>query len=42
MKISVYELAKAIKVPRTRVNDVVLGRWAITIYTAIRLGRYFG
>ena len=26
MKISVYELANAIKVPRTRVNDIVLGR----------------
>jgi antitoxin HigA-1 len=42
MKISVYELANAIKVPRTRVNDIVLGRRTITIDTAIRLGRYFG
>ena len=42
MKISVYELANAIKVPRTRTNDIVLGRRAITIDTAIRLGRYFG
>jgi antitoxin HigA-1 len=42
MKISVYELANAIKVPRTRANDIVLGRRAITIDTAIRLGRYFG
>ena len=42
MNISVYELAKAIKVPCTRVNDIVLGRRAITIDTAIRLGRYFG
>ena len=42
MKISVYELANAIKVPRTRVNDIVLGRRAITIDTALRLGRYFG
>src|SRR6266849_3374788 len=40
-KISVYELANAIKVPRTRANDIVLGRRAITIDTAIRLGRYF-
>ncbi len=29
-------------VPRTRANDIVLGRRAITIDTAIRLGRYFG
>lgn len=42
MQISVYELAKAIKVPRTRVNDIVLGRRSITIDTALRLGRYFG
>ena len=42
MKISVYELAKAIKVPRTRANDIVLGRRAITIDSALRLGRYFG
>ena len=40
--ISVYELANAIKVPRSRVNDVVLGRRAITTDTALRLGRYFG
>lgn len=42
MKISVYELAKAIKVPRSRVNDIVLGRRTITTDTALRLGRYFG
>ncbi len=42
MRISVYELANAIKAPRSRVNDVVLGRRSITIDTAMRLGRYFG
>ena len=42
MGISVYALANAIKVPRSRVNDIVLGRRAITADTAIRLGRYFG
>src|ERR1700688_1253389 len=41
-KIRVYELANAIKGPRTRANDIVLGRRAIPIDTAIRLGRYFG
>src|SRR5262245_47317572 len=40
--ISVYELANAIKVPRSRVNDIVLGRRAVTTDTALRLGRYFG
>jgi addiction module HigA family antidote len=42
MGISVYQLAKAIKVPRSRVNDIVLRRRAITTDTAMRLGRYFG
>ena len=42
MGISVYELANAIKVTRSRVNDIVLGRRAITTDTALRLGRYFG
>src|SRR5271157_3367505 len=40
--ISVYELVNAIKVPRSRVNDIVLGRRAITTDSALRLGRYFG
>lgn len=41
MGISVYELAHAIRVPRSRTNDIVRGRRAITTDTAIRLGRYF-
>jgi addiction module HigA family antidote len=42
MAISVYELANAIKAPRSRINDIALGRRAITTDTALRLGRYFG
>jgi addiction module HigA family antidote len=42
MGISVYELAHALKVPRSRANDIVRGRRAITTDTAMRLGRYFG
>jgi antitoxin HigA-1 len=42
MKISVYALAQAIKVPRSRVNDIALGRRGITADTALRLARYFG
>ena len=41
MKISVYALAQSIKVPRSRVNDIVLGRRGITADTAFRLARYF-
>ena len=42
MKISVYTLAQAINVPRSRANDIVLGRRGITADTAFRLARYFG
>jgi len=42
MGLSVYKLANAIKVPRSRANDIVRGRRAITTDTALRLGRYFG
>ena len=42
MRLSVYMLAQAIKVSRSRVNDIVLGRRGITADTALRLARYFG
>lgn len=42
LNISVYRLAKALKVSRPRLNDIVLGRRGITTDTALRLGRYFG
>lgn len=41
MGISVYALSKAINVPRSRMNDIVLGRRGITADTAVRLGRFF-
>jgi addiction module HigA family antidote len=41
LSLSVYALAKAIKVTRSRVNDIVLGRRGITAETALRLARYF-
>lgn len=40
--LSVNALSRAIGVPRTRLNDVVLGRRGITADTALRLARYFG
>lgn len=42
MSISVYTLAHAIKVPRSRINDIVLGRRGLSTDTAFRLARYFG
>lgn len=40
--ISQYRLAKDINVPARRVNEIVLGKRAITADTALRLSRYFG
>ena len=42
LEISVYKLANAIKVPRSRANDIVLGRRSISMDSALRFGRYFG
>lgn len=40
--LNVNALSKAIKVPRTRLNDIVRGRRGVTADTAMRLARYFG
>ncbi len=40
--LSVNALSKATGAPRTRLNDIVLGRRGITADTAMRLARYFG
>ena len=40
--LSVYRVARSLKISRPRLNDIVLGRRSITIDTALRLGRYFG
>jgi antitoxin HigA-1 len=42
MGLSVYALAKAIHVARSRINDICLGRQGITAAIALRLGRFFG
>jgi len=42
MGLTQYRLAKEISVPSRRVNEVVLGRRAISADTALRLGRFFG
>jgi addiction module HigA family antidote len=38
---SVNALAKALHVPASRINDVILERRAVTADTAMRLSRYF-
>lgn len=40
--ISANALAQSLKVPASRVNDIVLERRGVTVDTAMRLGRYFG
>ncbi|MGI4764557.1 MAG: HigA family addiction module antitoxin [Janthinobacterium lividum] len=42
MSLSVYALANAIHVPRSRLNDICRGRQGISANIALRLGKYFG
>jgi addiction module HigA family antidote len=35
-------LARSIGVPPRRINEIVLGKRAVSADTALRLGRYFG
>ena len=42
MGISQYRLAKDINVPPRRINEIVLGKRAITPDTALRLSLFFG
>ena len=39
---SQYRLAKGLSVPPRRVNEIVLGKRAVTADTALRLARFFG
>ena len=40
--ISAYQLAKAIKVPRTRIERIAKEQTGVTSDTALRLARFFG
>lgn len=42
MGISQNALARAIRVPPRRINEIILGKRAITADTDLRLSRYFG
>jgi antitoxin HigA-1 len=42
LALSQNQLAKALKVPPRRINEIVHGRRRITLDTALRLARYFG
>lgn len=40
--VSQYRLAKDMSVPTRRINEIVLGKRALSPDTALRLSRYFG
>lgn len=40
--LSANAVAQALKVPASRINDIVLERRGVTVDTAMRLVRYFG
>jgi addiction module HigA family antidote len=42
LNLSAYQLAKRLRVPPPRVNDIVLERRGISADTAVRLARFFG
>ncbi|MDH3289266.1 MAG: HigA family addiction module antitoxin [Betaproteobacteria bacterium] len=42
MELTRYRVAKAIKVPQRRIDEVCAGQRAISADTALRLGRLFG
>ena len=37
-----YRVAKSLSVPPRRINEIVLGKRAVTADTALRLARFFG
>lgn len=42
MGMTAHALAMALHVPAPRINDIVRQRRAVTVNTALRLGRFFG
>jgi addiction module HigA family antidote len=42
LDITQYRLAKGLHVPPRRINEIVLGKRAVSADTALRLGRFFG
>jgi addiction module HigA family antidote len=42
LDITAYRLSKDLKIPQTRVSEILKGRRRISADTALRLSRYFG
>src|SRR5690554_6045572 len=42
LEITAYVLSKDLKIPQTRISEIIKGNRRITVDTALRLSRYFG
>jgi len=42
LKITAYRLSKDLKIPQTRISEIIKGNRRITADTALRLSKYFG
>ena len=42
LEITPYRLAKDLKIPQTRISEIIKGNRRITTDTALRLSKYFG
>ena len=42
LELSAYKLAKDLKIPQTRISEIIKGNRRITADTALRLSQYFG
>ena len=42
LEISAYRLSKDLKIPQTRISEIIKGRRRVTADTALRLSKYFG
>ena len=42
LKITAYRISKEIRIPQTRISEIIKGNRRITADTALRLSKYFG
>ncbi len=42
LKITAYRISKDLKIPQTRISEILKGNRRITADTALRLSKYFG
>ena len=42
LKITAYRISKELKIPQTRISEIIKGNRRITADTALRLSKYFG